>query len=92
MRRHHLEVCYAPAVTANYVERVTMESTLGSLLVGILGAGVGLYLLWKILDTAMYLHARRQWRARGERGERLFCLHDPDTGNRSYVSRLPEKE
>lgn len=69
-----------------------MASTLGSLFVGILGAGVGLFLVWKILDTVLYLHARRQWRAREERGERTICIHDPNSGNRFYVSSRPTRK
>lgn len=68
-----------------------MESIAVRLLIGIMGAGMVLYLIAQVLKAIHQYRARRYWEARRQHGESGFCLHDPETGNIIRVSK-PRKD
>jgi len=50
-----------------------MEQTFGIFLVGLLGACLGLYLIWKVCEEIDYFRIRRHRQRRRDAGQSRFC-------------------
>lgn len=96
LRHHFCRIADRLDSPRNDIRGAVMNFTVGSVLVGLLGAGVGLYLLWQFVERFdSYMIRRRRAQIDKEAGGQSICRWGVDTeGNIGHVRciRAPRQD